>query len=452
MKNFNKTILATALMTLAGNVSAAGFLLNETSVSGLGRAFAGEGATADDAAVLARNPAAMALFDKTSLSLVGTYIDPGVDMQGVTNPLNPTDPSSLNIDGAAPEAFIPAAYLIHPLNDKVAVGVAAYSNFGLGTDFGEAYDAGSIGGKTEILTMNLNASVSYRLNAHWSVGAGFNAVYGDAELIRNLGALATPLNSQLPPGLNTLEPSSDLANMSGDGWGYGFNVGVLYELNDNHRLALTYKSQTTVELEGKYSNALPQGLQLDEYTKGTAGDSVSGTLDVELPDLIEFSGYHKLNDQLVLHTTVMWSGWSAFEEIRAVASEDVTFSGGICGLDPRGCSISSGDTILLKEENFEDAWRFGLGATYLVSPEVTLRAGIAYDETPVPETHRSISIPDSDRIWYSFGANYRLSDSADIDLAFSFIDGEEVTVNEDGFVLNSEGNAILIGAQFNYAF
>ncbi|QIZ77237.1 outer membrane protein transport protein [Ferrimonas lipolytica] len=440
-----KIATACALALMSSQSFAAGFLLNETSASGLGRAFAGEGAAADDAAVLARNPAAMALFDTAALSIAGTYIDPGVDMNGVTNPFG--DPNNLDIDGAAPEAFIPAAYYIRPLNDKVAVGFAAFTNFGLGTDFDDDHGAGPIAGKTDMITMNFNASVSYRINDNWSVGAGANVVYGDAEFERFLGDTADFINSQLPVPFG-LENTDVAASMKGDGFGYGYNIGVMYEVNDRHRFALTYRSDITLELEGDYYSDLPSGAGLN----GTSGEKIDGYLDLELPAIAEFSGYHEITDQVTLHTTVMWTNWSVFEDIDGRADGDSTLTGGLCGLNPVGCEVSDGDSLLLKEENFEDAWRFGLGMTYKVSSEVALRAGIAYDETPVPENHRSISIPDSDRIWYSIGANYRMSDQSSIDFAFSFIDGEEVEVNESGFVLESEGNAILVAAQYNYAF
>lgn len=441
MKTINKTAIACALALISGQAAAAGFLLNETSVSGLGRAFAGEGAAAEDAAVLARNPAAMALFDTKAIALVGTYIDPGVDMNGVTNPLG--DPNNLDIDGAAPQAFIPAMYYIHPINDKWAVGFAGFSNFGLGTDFDDDYAAGIIGGKTEMITMNANASVSYRINDQWSVGLGANIVYGDAELNRHFGDAGAAVG---------MDPTAVAGSMKGDGFGFGYNIGVMYELNANHRFALTYRSDITLKMEGDYYNDLPTGFAPAEGLVGTGGEDVDGKLDLELPGIVEFSGFHQMNDKLALHTTVMWTNWSVFEDINGEADGDTTLSGPTCGVPGFNCNISDGQSLLYKEENFDDAWRFGLGLTYTVSPELKLRTGVAYDETPVPEHHRSISIPDSDRMWYSIGANYKLSDHSDIDFAFTFIDGEEVEVNEDGFVLESEGNAILVGAQYNHRF
>nr|WP_254796066.1 outer membrane protein transport protein [Moritella viscosa]SHO00435.1 Putative long-chain fatty acid transport protein [Moritella viscosa] len=71
MSKLKKTTLATALLLVTAQSSAAGFQVSEHSASGLGRAFAGEAAVADNASVLARNPAAMTRFNKLNyLSLV----------------------------------------------------------------------------------------------------------------------------------------------------------------------------------------------------------------------------------------------------------------------------------------------------------------------------------------------------------------------------------------------
>lgn len=61
---FNKTLLTLSLTCSSFYSVGAAFQLAEHSAAGLGRAFAGDAAIADDASVIARNPALMAQFDQ----------------------------------------------------------------------------------------------------------------------------------------------------------------------------------------------------------------------------------------------------------------------------------------------------------------------------------------------------------------------------------------------------
>ena len=116
---FKKSLIAAAVTLASTQTFAAAFQLNEHSASGLGRAYAGEAAIADNAAVLSRNPAAMTTFDKMALSVSGTYIKPDVDVAGDiyagSTKLAPSSESDI-----APDAFVPATYFIQPLNDQWA--------------------------------------------------------------------------------------------------------------------------------------------------------------------------------------------------------------------------------------------------------------------------------------------------------------------------------------------
>ncbi|WP_010287788.1 outer membrane protein transport protein, partial [Pectobacterium brasiliense] len=183
---FKQSTIAVAVALFSANVSAAGFQLNEYSSSGLGRAFSGEGAVADNATSGSRNPATMTMFDRPSFSGGVTYINPDIDVQG-KNSLTGQDTSAKNI---APHAWVPNLHFIMPLNEQWAVGASATTNYGLATEFNDNYAAGSIGGQTDLLTSNLNLSAAYRLNQHFSFGLGVNAVYADAKIVRRAGELA----------------------------------------------------------------------------------------------------------------------------------------------------------------------------------------------------------------------------------------------------------------------
>ncbi|WP_429114376.1 outer membrane protein transport protein [Aeromonas veronii] len=422
---FKKSLIAATIALATGQVHAAAFQLNEHSASGLGRAYAGEAAIADNASVLSRNPAAMTTFDKMAVSVSGTYIKPDVDVNGsVATPLG-TVPASES--GIAPSAFVPAAYFIQPLNDQWAWGIGLFSNYGLSTEYSKTFPAGAGAGDTELMTLNINPNIAYRINEHFSVGAGINAVYGAAELNRYAGLLG-PLNPPSQGG--PLATDTRLAHLKGDTWGFGWNVGTLYEVNENHRFALTYRSQVDMSFDGDF-----QGL--------TSGNrTVDGNLKLDLPAQAEFAGYHRLNQQFAVHYSVNWTDWSAFQELKATSGQ---CAGGVC---------------LQKDEKFKDSTRYSIGGTWYINPAWEARIGFAYDNSPIEPEYRSLSIPDSDRVWYSAGATYHINTDMSIDFGMAYLDGKEVDVNEGlrnhsdplRWKGSSHGNAFLASAQFNMKF
>lgn len=425
---FKKSLIAATIALATGQVHAAAFQLNEHSASGLGRAYAGEAAIADNASVLARNPAAMTTFDKMAVSVSGTYIKPDVDVDGAINRVDAngnklaklTDASE---SGIAPAAFVPAAYFIQPLNDQWAWGIGLFSNYGLSTEYSETFPAGAGAGNTELMTFNINPNIAYRVNEHFSVGAGINAVYGAAELNRFAGYTGT-----------ALPKDTNVAHLKGDTWGFGWNVGTLYEVNENHRFALTYRSQVDMSFDGDF-----KGL--------TSGNrTVDGNLKLDLPAQAEFAGYHRLNQQFAVHYSVNWTDWSAFQELKATSS---------------GCNTPGQPGICLnKPEKFKDSTRYSIGGTWYINPAWEARLGFAYDNTPIEAEYRSLSIPDSDRIWYSAGATYHINTDMSVDFGMAYLDGKEVDVNEglpnhdslNRWQGTSHGNAFLASAQFNMKF
>ena len=423
---FKKSLIAAAVTLASTQTFAAAFQLNEHSASGLGRAYAGEAAIADNASVLSRNPAAMTTFDKMALSVSGTYIKPDVDVAGDIY-AGPAKLASSSESDIAPDAFVPATYFIQPLNDQWAWGIGLFSNYGLATEYSKTFPAGAGAGDTELLTFNINPNIAYRINSNFSVGAGVNAVYAQAELNRYAGALAPGLTAKTGVPHNS---DTAIAHLKGDTWGFGWNVGALYEINDNNRLALTYRSQVDLSFDGDFKG-LTSGYK-----------TVDGNLKLDLPAQAEFAGYHRLNQQFAVHYSVNWTDWSAFQELKATSN---ACAGGVC---------------LQKDEKFKDSARYAIGGTWYVNPSWEARIGFAYDNSPIEPEYRSLSIPDSDRVWYSAGATYHIDKDMSVDFGMAYLDGKKVDVNEK-LVENSEalrwkgtshGNALLASAQFNMKF
>ncbi|MGX2950846.1 outer membrane protein transport protein [Ursidibacter sp. B-7004-1] len=496
MTKFTKTTLATIFTFSAAGASAAAFQLAEVSTSGLGMAYAGNAAVANDASVVATNPALMTKFKQVEISAGGVYVDSDIDVSGKFTSSG-IDASHKNI---VPNAIVPNAYIVAPINDRFSVGGGVNVNYGLKSEFNSNYSAGFFGGRTDLSAVNVNLSGAYNLGYGFSIGAGVNAVHAKATLERYLGSAAlrlqgvlaanrttldtattglqqleagiaqaqatqnnqvvaalTQRKEQLLSGLNarlaqaginrqitnsaelnalvqgvsSLQASDTIHKLKGDKWGFGWNVGLLYEINENNRLGIAYHSPVKLNFKGKYSNtvALPIPSMVDTTTGGA---TIPGSLSLTLPSFWEVSGFHKLTEKLAVQYSYKRTNWSSFKSLNAYSA--------------------NGNELFHKTENFNDASRIALGFSYDVNEALTLRTGVAYDES-ASITNPSISIPDTDRTWYSFGATYRFTPNLSADLGYSHLRGSKNAFNEDGLAdFKVKAKANLYGLNVNYKF
>ncbi|MCP2005725.1 UNVERIFIED_ORG: long-chain fatty acid transport protein [Buttiauxella agrestis ATCC 33320] len=423
---FTKSALAVAVAIVSSQAYSAGFQLNEFSSSGLGRAYSGEGAVADNAGSASRNPATIMMFDRPSFSGGAVFIDPDVNISG-----NSPFPGNRSTDAnnIAPTAWVPNLHFVAPINEQFGWGASVTSNYGLATEFNNDYIAGEYGGKTDLTTMNLNLSGAYRLNNNWSFGLGFDAVYAKAKIERYAG--------EQTAGARLATPGTQIAHMEGDEWGYGWNAGILYEIDKDNRYGLTYRSEVKVDFDGDYKSNINSAFNRapgagTAFPWGTSGQTIPGALTLNLPEMWELSGYNKVDPQWAIHYSIAYTSWSQFQELKATGT--------------------NGQTLFYKDESFKDAYRIALGTTYFMDKNWTFRTGIAFDDSPVPADMRSISIPDQDRFWVSAGTTYAFNEDASIDVGVSYMHGQNVEIKEGPYTFQSSGKAWLYGMNFNYAF
>ncbi|MBE3653737.1 aromatic hydrocarbon degradation protein [Vibrio navarrensis] len=433
---FKKSLLAVTVALASGQTLAAGFQLNAQSATGIGRAFAGDAVIADNAAVMARNPAAMALFDEKALSLGFETITTDITAKNVQY----DGSSAESYSDAGGTSIAPNIHLIVPVNEKFAWGVNAYSNFGTKTDFSNDLSWSEYGGLTDVKSVNLGVAGSYRLNEQWSFGLGLDLIYGSGKLQRKAGS-----------GTNTILPFSDpqcsaiggtvigpgqcyvgapkgtsLVDAEADGFGVGFNVGTVFELDKNNRFGLSYRHSPEIEAKGDV-----------QYL--TNSDS-NGKLHMPLPDIAEFSGYHRIKEtKFAVHYSVQYIGWKAFDKLDATIN---------------------GTKTTLNEYNWQDGWHYSLGGTYYLNNDWTLRGGYMYDTSAQDKT-TSVSVPDSDRQWFSAGATYQIDDKSNVDIGLTYLVGKDVHVSEStemgplelsSISATTRANAILFGLQYSRTF
>jgi len=356
--------LAWALAALPGLAAASGFGLIESNADGQGAAYAGSGAVADNASTIFFNPAGMALL-------------PGRQIVGSVHAIRFSakfdDGVAGNNDGgdAGDLSFVPNLYYAMPVARDVWFGLGINVPFGLKTEYDPGWVGRVQGIKSEMRTVNINPSLGLRLNERLSVGVGLNAMYIEAELTGFAGV----------PGVLTV---------AGDDWGYGYNLGLLYEWNKNVRIGLSYRSKVKQKLEG---NA--------KFSVLSAQDGPI-TASTTLPDTATLSLYARVSPQWALLADISWTGWSEFQELRILRD--------------------TGATLTVTPENWKDTLRYSVGAHYQLDDRIKLRMGLGYDETPVPNSqYRTVRIPDNDRTWLAFGAGYPLNKDDVIDVAYSHL-------------------------------
>lgn len=451
MKKFNQSLLATAMLLAAGGANAAAFQLAEVSTSGLGRAYAGEAAIADNASVVATNPALMSLFKTAQFSTGGVYVDSRINMNGdVAAAINSTGMKTTKNGSASernvvPGAFVPNLYFVAPVNDKFALGAGMNVNFGLKSEYDDSYDAGVFGGKTDLTAINLNLSGAYRVTEGLSLGLGVNAVYAKAQVERNAGIIADTvaisqnafsvgsLEDQAIPKYLTSKDKSVVSLQDRAAWGFGWNAGVMYQFNEGNRIGLAYHSKVDIDFTDRTATSLEAGA----IKAGKKGD-----LTLTLPDYLELSGFHQLTDKLAVHYSYKYTHWSRLTRLYA--------------------SSENGKKAFDKELQYSNNSRIALGASYNLYEKLTLRAGIAYDQA-ASRHHRSAAIPDTDRTWYSLGATYKFTPNLSVDLGYAYLKGKKVHFKEVATIgknvtLNttanytSQAHANLYGLNLNYSF
>ena len=453
MKKFNQSLLATAMLLAAGGANAAAFQLAEVSTSGLGRAYAGEAAIADNASVVATNPALMSLFKTNQFSVGGVYVDSRINMNGdvdsyaiISDSIKVTNDGSASARNVVPGAFVPNLYFVAPVNDKFALGAGMNVNFGLKSEYDDSYDAGVFGGKTDLTAINLNLSGAYRVTEGLSLGLGVNAVYAKAQVERNAGLIADTVKDNQVKNTLTVQqeplkfidkylPSKDTSVVSLQdraAWGFGWNAGVMYQFNEANRIGLAYHSKVDIDFTDRTATSLEANV---------IKASKTGDLTLTLPDYLELSGFHQLTDKLAVHYSYKYTHWSRLTKLNA--------------------SFEDGKKAFDKELQYSNNSRVALGASYNLDEKLTLRAGIAYDQA-ASRHQRSAAIPDTDRTWYSLGATYKFTPNLSVDLGYAYLKGKKVHFKEvqkvaDGYLTTtanytSQAHANLYGLNLNYSF
>ncbi len=416
----------------SGSASAAGFQLLEQNASGIGNSYAGSAAVAEDASTVFFNPAGMAFLarGKAHVALGLDLVKPSVRFSD-SGTVMPAGISARGGNGgdAGDLAYIPDTYLVLPITDKLSVGLGLNAPFGLKTEYDSNWVGRFLAIKSEIKTVNLNPSISYKLTDGLALGFGVNYQYFKAELSNAVNF------SAVIPGLE------GLAKISGDDRAWGWNVGAMFQLSPATRLGLAYRSAIKYEVDGNVNFTRPvTGIAPADAALNAAAPNGAIRVNLKVPDNFTVSGIHQLNDRWQLLGDLSWTGWSKIPRLEVYRS--------------------SGALLSREELQWRDTYRVAVGANYQYDSNWKLRVGVAYDQSPVGDQYRAARLPDDNRTWLSLGAQYRLSKDAMIDVGYAYLWVDDSSTNNNGGSLAAKGrlqgnynnDVNILGIQYSQSF
>lgn len=404
-----KIAFLSALFIVPGTAAAGGFQIFEHSVQGLGQAFAGSAASADDAATVFFNPAGMTQLTGTRIQGAANVIVTRAEFVNEGSVTGTGQP----LQGASADGGILTAvwngYVTHALSERVFVGFGVNTPFGLKTHYPRSWIGRYHAVESDLRTLNLSPVVAIRLHDTLSIGVGIDVQYVDVLLSNaiDLGAFLAPT------GLTSPGSEDGFQEIKADDWGWGYNVGLLFIPDENTRIGLAYRSGIDLTLRGE---ARFETSANADSTLAAAGlsflfQNTGARATVTLPETVSIGAYHRLNSRWALLAGLSWTRWDNLEDQISIRFDN-----------PR----QPGQTLPL---NYDDAFRYSAGVNYYVSERLTLRSGVAYDETPIPDAaSRTAALPDADRFWLAAGLTYSVTKNLFIDFAYAhlFIDDAEI--------------------------
>jgi long-chain fatty acid transport protein len=403
-------LLGTTALAAAALVSidaqAGGFALREQSTVGLGDSFAGEGTTSMGLSAMFWNPAAVTQEPGIGFESHSTFIMPDstrTTNSALTSPaLNTLDPASNLQYGLGRAAYVPAFYAAAKIDPNWFIGVAIDAPYGLITSQGvRGQAAQQLGTSAAISSIESNPIVGYKINDMVSVAAGLRVTYVQGRFSRSLFGLPNFANFDSPV-------QTDLSDV-----GLGFTAGITVKPLPGTEFSLGYRSQEKLKLEGS-SFFVPNAVLLaSPATARFNGLNAGLTSSETLPDQVSFGVSQRVTDTFKLLGTVEWTHWSVLQAV------PLTFTSG-------PTPGTTADTINLF---FRDGWFFSLGGEYKWDPQMTFRAGIAYEISPVVDQFRDINIPDANRVQLSTGFTRILGKGITLDFGYSYLWFADAPIN-----------------------
>ena len=436
MKNSIKiAAAAAAALVSTSSVYAAGFMLSEQSVAGLGRAYAGAGIVGDDLSAVWYNPAGMVLLPGTQVQAGGVYVDLDLSYKGDNGETE---------NGSKYGVPIPNFFFTRQMNDSMWFGLGLTVPYGLATEYSRTWKHMDRGMNAEIKVFDLNPNIAWKVSDKLSIGAGISLQYADAQYETGVG-----MNGVSGVGYGRLDV---------DSFAWGANIGVMWSPTDTLRFGLSYRSQVNHHADGDLRVGLTQLAGGDPTNRSYIAEFGDASASLSAPQTVLLTGTWEATPQLRLSALIRWADWSSFDTLSVNADLSSISMNLPDGFPVEKLPNLAGMLPIGVENKWQDTWLFTIGADYTINNAWTVRAGVGYETSPIDDdSYRTALIPDADRLWLSIGATWHVTENLQGDFGFTWLHGvgdAPLYDKPDGKRVGEFDtlDAYLFGAQMVYRF
>lgn len=412
LRKLTVALTFSSLLVFSSHAMASAFQLWEQDATNIANFHAGYAAAAYNASTAFYNPAGINRFTNQQLVFA---VDP------VFTSFKYTGTASINtIEDGAPQAvtaqggsvsFIPAMHYVAPLSEIVSFGLSVDVPFGLMTNYGKSTALRYVSTMSSVKVIDIGPVLSFKLSDKIALGFGpdLQIMHGEFDQVGTNGVI---------------EWDGDGINRADD-TGYGMHAGVMYDLSEATRFGLSYHSQVVHHLTGTSSFSGPLVKEALEIPSGEI-TSKRAKVNITLPPYTALSAYHKLNADVALMGTVIYTQWSTLQNL---VLQNVA---GIQDLE------ASTNVVVTIPQHFRNTYSLSLGADYFATDKITLRGGLGYDQTPVSNIYRNVQMPDNNHYALAVGGHYQTTSTIGFDIGWTHIFVKQANVNPPAQVTGDE--------------
>lgn len=480
------SVAVAGALVAPGMAHASAFQLKENSAKGLGRAYAGSATAGGDVSVVANNPAAMSDLDGTYMQADITAINFSAKFSGSSRDVLGRPISGGNGGDAGTTLPVPALAISTKVSDRVNLGLALDVPFGFQTEYDRNWMGRYDAIKTKLQSFDTTLSASFKINDQWSVGASAIAERTNADLTNAINFNAVGLSvqqgiaaktqaavaqiqaaiaaGQIPPSVGAgmiqaaiaqgqaaaggvaavTPPGSDgFAQVKGNSWAWGWQLGAYWKPTAKDRVGLDYRSRITHDIDGTATFTPTQGyaqlLAIPELASSIPPfQRTPGKARLTNPAVATLSYWHQ-EDKFGLGFDLAWTQWSVMRQLTL-----------------NYANPAQPTTVL--PFNWRDTWYASVGGEYYATDKLTLRAGVSIDQAPMSAGNRDPRVPDAARHMATFGIGYKASEHFEINAAYAHIFVSHAGMNgahsATGDVLSGSfddyGNLLSLSAQYKF--